>query len=341
MKFLKGLLVVGLLLLVAFLVMGLLGEEGYKVERTKEVNAPIDVVFEQVSKFNNWDTWSPWKEKDPSATYTLDGEDGMVGTKYAWSGDEEITGEGSMTLTEIVVNEKFGYDLSFTAPWEMSSKGHFSFIDNGETTTVSWIDEGDIAFAQRPMMLFMDLDAMMGPDFERGLFKIDSLSQIKVMEMSKNENIIEEPYPGGKYVGIKHSIKISEMDSTIFGESYGKLGAFAAEKQFEMAGAPCALTFNYDEEADLVEMMIAFPVMDVVDCEGTEFEYLEVEASESYVYKYYGEYSEVGPAHYEMADYLKNNNLTQGNVVIEEYVTDPTTVESYNDVLTNVRYLVK
>lgn len=86
----------------------------------------------------------------------------------------------------------------------------------------------------------------------------------------------------------------------------------------------------WDEENDLVEVLIAFPVMEVVDCEGTDFTFLEVPASQSYVYKYSGEYNEVGPAHYEMNDYLKNNNLTQGEVVIEEYITDQTTVKSYN-----------
>ena len=246
-----------------------------------------------------------------------------------------------MTVTEIIVNEKFGYNLNFTEPRKMSSIGYFTFTDNGETTTLNWVSEGDVSFGARPFMMFMDLDEMMGPDFERGLFKIDSLAQIQVAEMSKNENIVEEDYAGGKYVGIKHSIKISEIDSTIFGMSYRKLGAFAGEKKFEMAGAPCSINFKWDEEADLVEFMIAFPVMDVVDCEGTDFTYLEVAASQSYVYKYYGEYSKVGPAHYAMADYLKNNNLTQGDVVIEEYITDPVSVESYNEVLTNVRYLVK
>jgi effector-binding domain-containing protein len=134
---------------------------------------------------------------------------------------------------------------------------------------------------------------------------------------------------------------MSEIDSTIFGMSFGKLEAFDAIEQCEMAGAPCAITFDYNEETDSVDFMIAFPVMDVVDCEGTEFAYLEVPAAQSYVYKYYGEYREVGPGHYEMAEYLKINSLTQGDVVIEEYVTDTESVESYDNVLTNVRYLMK
>jgi hypothetical protein len=206
MKFLKGLLIVGLLLSGAYVVTALLGDDNFKVERSKEINAPIAVVFHQVSKFDNWSEWLPWKEKDASATYILEGEDGTIGAKLKWSGDPELSGKGSMTATEIVVNEKFEYDLTFTEPREMNSKVYFTFKDNGETTNVTWATEGDIAFEARPIMMFMDMDAMVGADFERGLFKMDSLAQIKVTEMSKNENIIEEAYVGGKYVGIKHNI---------------------------------------------------------------------------------------------------------------------------------------
>jgi len=174
MKILKKLSIVLIALVALFFILNLVGPTNYKVERSKTIDAPIEIVYEQISLFNNWDAWSPWKEKDASATYTLDGEDGKVGTRYAWSGDPESTGEGSMTVNENRANKKFGYDLAFTAPWEMSSKGYFNFSEANNKTTVNWVDEGDIPFMQRGMMLFMDLDGMMGPEFERGLEKIDS-----------------------------------------------------------------------------------------------------------------------------------------------------------------------
>lgn len=178
MKILKKIVIVLIVFIGIVLIYSAFAPDSYKVERSKVINAPIDVVFEKVSKFKNWDSWSPWKEKDASASYSLDGVDGTVGTKYSWSGDAEITGKGSMTVNELSKNSKFGYDLSFTEPWEMSSKGYFLFKEENGKTKLTWADEGDIPFMQRPFMLFMDLDAMMGPDFERGLFKIDSLSQL-------------------------------------------------------------------------------------------------------------------------------------------------------------------
>ncbi len=175
MKIIKGLLVTIGLIGVAYLVTALLTPDSYKVERSQVINAPADVVFEQVSKFKNWETWSPWKENDPTATYKYTGTDGTVGAELNWVGNPDLTGKGGMTTNEVTINKKFGYDLAFTEPWESSSKGYFTFTESDHKTTVTWADMGDIPFMVRPMMYFMDFEGMMGPMFERGLFKIDSL----------------------------------------------------------------------------------------------------------------------------------------------------------------------
>lgn len=175
MKTIKGILFLALALVAIYIVTALLTPSSYLVERSITIDAPSEVIFEKVSKFNNWDSWSPWKEQDPSSSFTLKGEDGQVGTNYSWTGDPEKTGKGGMTITEVIKNSKFGYDLAFTEPWESSSKGYFTLVNKNGVTELTWADGGDIPFMARPMMYFMDLEGMMGPMFERGLFKIDSL----------------------------------------------------------------------------------------------------------------------------------------------------------------------
>ncbi len=80
MKFLKKLIILIIAIVLVYCVVGFFAPSNYKVERSREINAPLEVVFEQVSKFNNWDSWSPWKEKDSTAYYIITGEDGAVGT---------------------------------------------------------------------------------------------------------------------------------------------------------------------------------------------------------------------------------------------------------------------
>ncbi len=185
MKILKVLLGIVVIVLLIGLVLSLVGPKNYKVERSKVIDAPASIVFNQFGKFSHWDAWSPWKEKDPSAQYKVEGEDGTVGAKYSWFGGQpDITGTGSMVIKEVLPNQKMIYDLAFSEPWEMQSTGGFIIeaIDSNRTK-LSWHDEGDIPFGQRAIMTFMNLDEMMGPDFERGLDKIDSMSHIEMGAM--------------------------------------------------------------------------------------------------------------------------------------------------------------
>lgn len=177
MKLLKILLGIILALVVIFLVLSATGPKNYKVERSALIKANDSIVYSFIGKFSNWASWSPWNEKDPGVTYTLDGEDGKVGTTYSWTGgNPDITGTGSMKVIEATPGKSFKYQLAFTEPWEMSSQGGFIIeAQDSSQTKITWIDEGDIPFSQRAMMHFMNLDKMMGPDFERGLFKIDSI----------------------------------------------------------------------------------------------------------------------------------------------------------------------
>lgn len=341
MKYLKRIGVLFLTLIIIYIILAFFGPKNYLVERSIKIDAPKDIVFEQISKFGNWENWSPWKEKDSTADYILDGEDGVIGTKYEWTGNPEITGKGSMIINELIPNEKFGYDLAFTEPWEMRSKGAFELKGDDESTNLRWYDKGNIPFMQRPFMLFMDLEEMMGPDFERGLEKIDSLSMIEKLNQESNKNLSETQFSGGKYLGVKHLIKISELDSSIYANSFALIGEYIAENNITPIGAPCSITTKWDEETDSCEIIIGFPVEQNVNPAENNITYIDIPSRQSILYKYYGDYNKMGTAYDEIHSYLTHKGINGGDFAIEEYITDPTTVENENEILTNIYYLIK
>ncbi len=345
MKFLKGLLIAFATIVVIFLILNLFGPSHYKIERSKTIDASISIVFEKISKFKNWDAWSPWKEKDNTAKYSIEGEDGSVGAIYKWSGNPETTGEGSITVTELIENEKFGYDLAFISPWESQSKGYFSFEEKNGKTNISWVDEGDIPFMQRAFMLFLDLDALMGPDFERGLEKIDSISTLKSnssasMDASMEEFKIEEvEFPGGTYIGIHHKTTTKEAMSEKFYETnFGKIGLLFGKNNLQMTGPPVSITYQFDMEKDICEVAPAFPTDSPIKLEG-EFELITIDKAEALLVKHFGKYTSVGKSHRKINDYLVQHGLKH-SLVIEEYANDPSEV-SEEEILTNIYYILE
>lgn len=174
MKILKFLLILLVVVGLVWLVASLMGPKDYRVVRSAIVHANDSITHDYISHFEKWGAWSPWKEMDPEAKYSITGTDGTVGAVHNWEG--EVTGKGSMTLTEVTPNS-IQYDLAFVAPWESKSSGGFTLENAGNNQTkVTWTDQGDIPFSQRAMFMVMNMEKMMGPQFKRGLFKIDSLA---------------------------------------------------------------------------------------------------------------------------------------------------------------------
>lgn len=186
MKLLISIFKILFVLAVIYLIAAMLGKSSYRVEREAVINAPQKLVYNQISIFRNWEKWSPWAEKDPSVKNTYEGPDGEAGAVMNWAGDKDISGTGSIKVEDSNPPNGFNYTLSFKVPFEMQSRGGFSLSSaSDEKTKVKWYDQGDIAFIFRPMMMFMDMDKQIGPDFERGLFKIDSICSGIYTEMKK------------------------------------------------------------------------------------------------------------------------------------------------------------
>jgi hypothetical protein len=74
-----------------------------------------------------------------------------------------------MTITGITPFEKVDMDLHFIKPFETTNKTVFSMTPQGEDYKFSWEMSGASPFPFNIVHLFMDMEKMVGPDFEKGL----------------------------------------------------------------------------------------------------------------------------------------------------------------------------
>ena len=140
----------------------------FRVTRSAKISAPPPAVFAQVNDFHNWQAWSPWAKKDPHAKNSFEGQESGTGAVFKWSGNSDV-GEGSMTLTESRPNELIRLKLEFVKPFEDSADTEFTFKPEGDQTLVTWTMTGKNNFIGRIVCLFMNMDKMIGGDFEQGL----------------------------------------------------------------------------------------------------------------------------------------------------------------------------
>jgi len=140
----------------------------YKVERSLLMGVQASEIYRRVVTFRKWTSWSPWANLDPSMTVEYSGPKGAVGSVYYWKGNDKV-GEGRMTMTGAVKDQLVEIKLEFIKPWEQTSKTSFTFQPEGPGTKVTWSMSGERDLVGKLFGLFMDMDKMVGPDFEKGL----------------------------------------------------------------------------------------------------------------------------------------------------------------------------
>jgi uncharacterized protein YndB with AHSA1/START domain len=163
-------------IVVAFAVIVALQPSEFRVARGTTISAPPATVFAQVNDFHNWEAWSPWAKLDPAAKATFEGPRAGKGAIFRWAGNEEV-GEGSMMITESRPSDLIRIKLDFLKPFEATNTAEFTFKPEGNQTAVTWSMEGQNNFIAKAVCLFMNMDKMVGGQFEKGLASMKSIAE--------------------------------------------------------------------------------------------------------------------------------------------------------------------
>jgi len=161
-------------IVVVFVVVVATRPSEYRVARTVTISAPAPAVFAQVNDFHKWDAWNPWAKMDPAMKQTYEGAPAGTGAVYAWTGKNEV-GEGRMTLMESRPHELIRINLEFLKPFAATSTAEFTFKPDGDQTAVTWSMAGKVNFVAKVIHLFVDMDTMIGGNFEKGLKEMKSV----------------------------------------------------------------------------------------------------------------------------------------------------------------------
>jgi len=148
----------------------------YHVERSATILAPAALIQSHIEDFHLWDAWSPWAKIDPAMKTEFSGAPSGLGAVYFWTGNDKV-GEGRMTVTESVPASKVGMKLEFLKPFKSTNAATFILTPEGEGTKVLWTMDGNNDFMGKAMSLFMNMDKMIGADFEKGLGTLKQVTE--------------------------------------------------------------------------------------------------------------------------------------------------------------------
>jgi cbb3-type cytochrome oxidase subunit 3 len=154
--------------------------DDFRVERKTSINAAPDTIFPLLDDFQRWPEWSPWEGKDPAMKRTFTGAPAGLGAVYAWRGNRKV-GAGRMEIIETSPPLRLAIALHFLKPFEARNTAEFHLEPAGPatrvTTRVTWAMHGRSHPMMKTMGLFMNMDRMVGRDFETGLANLKRVSE--------------------------------------------------------------------------------------------------------------------------------------------------------------------
>jgi uncharacterized protein YndB with AHSA1/START domain len=159
---------IGIILLL--LIVAIFVNKEYSVERKVTIQQPKNLVFNYIKFLKNQDEFSVWMQIDPNIKKEYIGTDGSVGFISSWNSEHKDVGRGEQEIVKIIEGERIEYELRFYEPWESTSPALMTTeIIDENTTLVRWSFYGKMNYPMNLLLLFMNMEEMIGSQLQEGL----------------------------------------------------------------------------------------------------------------------------------------------------------------------------
>ena len=173
---LKKIAIVLAVLIAAVLVFAATKPDSFRVQRTVSIQAPPEKILPLISDLHAWSAWNPF-EKDPAMKKTYSGAASGRGAVYEWDGNSQV-GAGRMEILD-ATPQKVTIKLDFTRPLEGHNTAELTLVPRGNATDVTWAMYGPSPYISKLMGVFLNMDTMIGKQFETGLGNLKALAEKK------------------------------------------------------------------------------------------------------------------------------------------------------------------
>jgi len=233
----------------------------FEVQRSRTMNVPVSMIYENVIDFKTWETWSSWIEEKPETQITYAELSKGVGGSYSWIDDD---GEGNMKTLSAAPYDSIVQELQFQDYEPSAVIWKFIPTDDGKTEVV-WSMKGEkVPFMFKTIAAISGgFDTMIGPDFERGLEKMDSIL-IESMKRYDIKVVGVTEYGGGFYL-YKTTNATNANISQKMAEQYGGIMQYVMQNQIAMNGMPFTIYHEMNNDEGNVVMSNGLPVSQKIE----------------------------------------------------------------------------
>jgi hypothetical protein len=161
------------------LAIALFVKKDYSAERDIIINRNKNEVFNYIRLLKNQDNFSKWASLDPDMKKEYRGVDGTPGFVSSWEGNKKV-GKGEQEIVKISDGDRVDYKLHFIKPFEGLAESHMTTSAVSENQTkVGWGMSSSMKYPMNIMMLFMNMEKLIGDDFSTGLANLKTVLETR------------------------------------------------------------------------------------------------------------------------------------------------------------------
>jgi hypothetical protein len=166
-------LIVVLIIIAIPLVLAIFTKKEYHIEKMVTINRPKRTVFDYIRMLKNQDNFSVWAMMDPGMKKHFSGTDGNPGFVSGWESTNKKVGKGEQEIKKVTDGERIDYEIRFIEPFAgiASASMQTDSLSPAETR-VTWQFDSRMNYPMNLMLLFMNMDKMVGNDLEKGLVNL-------------------------------------------------------------------------------------------------------------------------------------------------------------------------
>ena len=170
-------ILLGLLgLIVLLLIVAIFVKKDYSVGREISISKPKQLVFDYLKLLKNQDNFSKWALMDPYMRKDFYGTDGTVGFVSSWESNNKNVGQGEQEIKKITSGERIDFEIRFIKPFAGVAKATMSTLSvSPNETLVKWGFDSKMKYPMNLMLLFMNMEKMVGNDLGTGLSNLKNI----------------------------------------------------------------------------------------------------------------------------------------------------------------------
>lgn len=305
---------------------GLLLPREVHVERSIEIQRPVNTVFTIINRFEGFPAWSPWTDRDPGVQYLFSGPISGVGARMEWSGDPRQVGTGWMQITESRPNSLVRAHLVLEQQGEAETAFTIERVAGG--ARVTWSFDTDLVAGQGHFGALMSryfglfFDRWIGGDFESGLSDLkDYVESLPAADFSGLEvelvdvqaadvlSVSGQGGPDGAAVAEK------------LASAYQEISAFMSLNGITIAAQPMAISRRIGDGGFIFEAAIPVQRIDIDPTGRVNWGSSPAGRSARLVHR--GAYENLPRSYEKLAAWMAAHGYRQGRVSWEQYISDP------------------